>query len=156
LGGGFTSRLTDEIRVNRSLTYGIGASFDRKRFGGDFSVSTFTKIETTRALLDAVRDVLRKTATQGFTAAELKKVQGYLAGLFAIRVQTPQALAAQLADIAFFGLPDDYLQTVPAETARGDVGGHQPYREDLFCPRYDVGSAGRAAGEDQNTVEWTG
>lgn len=111
LGGGFTSRLTDEIRVNKSLTYGIGASFDRKRFGGDFSVSTFTKIETTRALLDAVRDVLRKTATQGFTAAELKKVQGYLTGLFAIRVQIPQALTAQLADIAFYGLPDDYLQT---------------------------------------------
>jgi zinc protease len=111
LGGGFTSRLTDEIRVNRSLTYGIGASFDRKKVGGDFTVSTFTKIETTRALLDATRGVLKKAATQGFTSSELTKVKGYLSGLFAIRVQTPQALAAQLGDMAFFGLPDDYLQT---------------------------------------------
>lgn len=111
LGGGFTSRLTQEIRVNRSLTYGIGSSFDPKLHGGDFSVSTFTKIETTRALLDATNAVLRRTATQGFTAAELNKFKGYLSGLFAIQVQTPDALAAQLADVAFFGLPHDYLQT---------------------------------------------
>lgn len=111
LGGGFTSRLTEEIRVNRSLTYGIGGSFDLQLWGGDFSVSTFTKIETTRALIDATHAVLRRTAEKGFTPAELKKVKGYLSGLFAIHVQTPEALAGELAEIAFYGLPDDYLQT---------------------------------------------
>src|SRR5207253_1059015 len=86
LGGGFTSRLEDEIRVNRSLTYGIGCRFGTQKKGGDFDVSTFTKIETTRALVDATSGVLKKTAGQGFTPAEIKKVQGYLAGLYAIRV----------------------------------------------------------------------
>jgi zinc protease len=111
LGGGFTSRLTEEIRINRSLTYEIGSDFDLQLRGGDFSVSTFTKIETTRALIDATNAVLRRTAEKGFTAAELKKVKGYLSGLFAIHVQTPEALAGELADVAFYGLPDDYLQT---------------------------------------------
>jgi zinc protease len=111
LGGGFTSRLTEAIRINRSLTYSVGTEFDAKARGGDFTLSTFTKIETTRALIDATRAVLKRAAAQGFTPAELQKVKGYLAGMFAIRVQTPEALAAQLADIAFYGLPDDYLQT---------------------------------------------
>ncbi len=111
LGGGFTSRLTEEIRVKRSLTYGIGSSFDLRLWGGNFNVSTFTKIETTRALIDATNAVLRRTAEKGFTAAELKKVQGYLSGLFAIHVQTPEALAGELTDVALYGLPNDYLQT---------------------------------------------
>lgn len=111
LGGGFTSRLTDEIRVNRSLTYGIDSSFAMQLHGGTFGVSTFTKVASTGAMVDAVEALLRDTARKGFTEAELQKVKGYLAGLFAIRLQTPDELASQLADVAFYHLPDDYLDT---------------------------------------------
>ncbi len=111
LGGGFTSRLVDEIRVNRSLTYTIGSRFAGVRHGGMFTVSTFTKIETTRALVDAVKSVLRRAAQQGFTDAEVRKFKQYLVGDFAISMQTPEALAAQLAEMAFYNLPDNYLQT---------------------------------------------
>jgi zinc protease len=111
LGGGFTSRLVEEVRVNKSLTYGIGSSFDTEKAGGLFEVSTFTKIETTRALLDTVRTVLAKAARNGITQAEFKKARGYLAGQFAVHVETPEELAAELASAAFYGLPDDYLQT---------------------------------------------
>jgi zinc protease len=111
LGGGFTSRLTDEIRVNRSLTYGIDSGFVPRLRGGTFGISSFSKVETTRALLDATRDVLAKTAAKGFTPGELKKVKGYMTGLYAIRVQTPEALASQLEDMALYGLPNNYMQT---------------------------------------------
>jgi zinc protease len=111
LGGGFTSRLIDEVRVNRSLTYSIGSSFSELLSGGTFGVSTFTKIETTRALIDAATTVLKRAATEGLTAAELAKVKGYLAGMYAVSMQTPEALAGQLGEIAFYGLPADYLQT---------------------------------------------
>ena len=111
LGGGFTSRLIDEIRVNRSLTYGIDSSFAAQEAGGSFGVSTFTKIETTRALLDATETVLRKTAQQGVTPTELQKVKGFMVGMYAVQMQTPEALAGQLTDIEVFGLPKDYLQS---------------------------------------------
>jgi zinc protease len=111
LGGGFTSRLVDEIRVNRSLTYGISSTFDQELEGGTFGVSTFTKVETTRALITAVGEVLRKTAQNGFTPAELKKGKQYIAGIFAIKVQTPESIAGELADMTFYGLPNDYLET---------------------------------------------
>ena len=115
LGGGFTSRLVDEVRVNKSLTYGISSHFGTEAQGGDFIVSTFTKIETTKQLLDATRAVLKKTANEGFTAQELTKINGYLAGQFAIGLQTPQALAGQLANMAIYNLPSDYLQTYLAK-----------------------------------------
>ena len=115
LGGGFTSRLIDEIRVNRSLTYGISSSFGPHQFGGSFDVSTFTKIETTKALLDATTAVLQKTADKGFTDAELKKTKGFLTWQFAVQVQTPEALAGVLADVAFYNLPPDYLSTYLAK-----------------------------------------
>ena len=111
LGGGFTSRLTDEIRVNRSLTYGIGSNFAGLQSAGTFGVSTFTKIETTRELIDAVREVLTKTATKGFTQGELDKVKGFMAGMFAQGLQTPGAIAGQLSQIELYGLPQDYFAT---------------------------------------------
>ena len=112
LGGGFTSRLVDEIRVNQSLTYGIGSAFGMEALGGDFHVSTFTKLETTRKLIDLVEAVLKKTAYKGFTTGEVAKVKGrHPAGQYAIGLQTPQALAAQLAEMVFHRLPDDYPTT---------------------------------------------
>jgi zinc protease len=111
LGGGFTSRLVDEIRVNRSLTYGIGSRFRLQKHGGSLTISTFTRIETTRTLLDAVNGVLKRTAERGFTAEELQKVKSYLAGLFALGLQTPDALADILSDMALYNLPANYLQT---------------------------------------------
>lgn len=114
LGGGFTSRLVDEIRVNRGLTYGISSAFGEQLHGGSFGVSTFTKIETTRLLIDAVQAVLRRTARSGVTPAELTKVKNYMSGLYAIHVQTPEALAGELAAMAFYGLPDNYLESYPA------------------------------------------
>jgi zinc protease len=111
LGGGFTSRLIDEIRVNRSLTYSIGSGFSELLHGGQFGVSTFTKIETTRAIIDATQDVLKRTANQGVTAKELSKVKGYMAGQYAIAMQTPEAIAGQLAEMEFYKLPNNYLET---------------------------------------------
>ncbi len=111
LGGGFTSRLVDEIRVNKSLTYGISSAFPTQKAGGLFEVQTFTKLETTRALLDNVRIVMAKTAQGGVTPAEFQKARGYLAGQYAVHVQTPEALAGELAAMAFYSLPDDYLET---------------------------------------------
>ena len=134
LGGGFTSRLTDEIRVNRSLTYGIGSGFAEQLAGGSFVVSTFTKIETTRALLDAVRGVLQKAVAGGITPAELAKVKKYLAGTFAIQMQTPEAIAGELAEMAFYGLPNDYLQTYIAKLTAVSLADVNHIAKTYFAP----------------------
>ena len=93
------------------MLFRSGSSFPSEKAGGLFEVSTFTKIETTRKLLDTVKTVLALTAQKGITPAEYQKARGYLVGKFAVYMQTPEAMAAELASMTFYGLPDDYLET---------------------------------------------
>jgi len=109
-GAGFTSRLVDELRVKRSLTYGARSSFSASLYGGAYSITTFTKNETTNETMDVVLDEIRKYRTIGATAEELKKGQNYIAGIFARGLQSPEALAARLTDIELYGFPKDHLQ----------------------------------------------
>jgi predicted Zn-dependent peptidase len=110
-GAGFTSRLVDELRVKRSLTYGARSSFSSSMWGGNFSISTFTKNQTIKETMDVVLDELKKYREKGATGEELKKGQNYLAGSFARSLQTPGALAAKLSDIELYGFPQNHLET---------------------------------------------
>src|SRR5205085_10980389 len=59
LGGGFTSRLVNEIRVTQGLTYGIGSRFTMYRKTGTFGVVTFTRNETLRKCIDETLRVIK-------------------------------------------------------------------------------------------------
>ena len=109
LGGGFTSRLVREVRVKRGLSYGVGSSFDTLRTGGLFSISSFTKVETTEQLLTVIQREAERMRDRGPTLAEVEKARRYLAGLFPLRTETNESLAGVLADMALYGLGDDWL-----------------------------------------------
>ncbi|HMK72833.1 MAG TPA: pitrilysin family protein [Myxococcaceae bacterium] len=109
LGGGFTSRLVRAVRVRRGLSYGVGSSFEAMRVGGAFHVSSFTKVETTRALLDVTLAEVARMRERGPTGAELEKAQEYLAGLFPLRVETNEAVASALADTWLYRLGEDWV-----------------------------------------------
>lgn len=110
-GGGFTSRLNDELRVKRSLTYGAGSGFAANLAGGTYSISTFTKNETVKEMVEAILAELKKFREKGATQEEWKKAQNYMAGNFARSLQTPEALASRMTDIELYGFPKDYLET---------------------------------------------
>lgn len=114
LGGGFTSRLIDEIRVNQGLTYSISSRFDMYRNAGIFRISTFTKNETIRKIVDETLAVLAKLQTEGPSPEEVAKARRYITGQFPLGLQAPDALAAQIANVEFFELPSDYLETFTA------------------------------------------
>jgi len=109
LGGGFTSRLVDEIRVNRGLSYGASSYFDPSRVTGSFQVSTFTKTESTREIVSVALAEVRKMRAKGPRPAELEKAKTYLCGLYPLRLETNESLAGAVADIRVNGLGDDYL-----------------------------------------------
>jgi zinc protease len=126
LGGGFTSRLIEELRIKRSLTYSAWSTFAARLTGGDFEVGTFTKSPTTAEALDLALSVTGTFREQQPSEAELSKAKTYLRGQFPLRLERPDALAAQLAQIEWYGLPQDELATyrsrvaavTPAEVAR--------------------------------------
>ena len=109
LGGGFTSRLVREVRVKRGLSYGVGSSFETMRAGGSFSVSSFTKVKTTKLLLDVILGEVARMRERGPTKAELEKAQEYLAGLFPLRVETNEAVASAIADLWLYSLGEDWV-----------------------------------------------
>ncbi|MGO9064308.1 MAG: M16 family metallopeptidase [Myxococcaceae bacterium] len=111
LGGGFTSRLVREVRIKRGLSYGVGSSFETLRSAGSFSVSSFTKVKTTRALLDVTLGEVERMRQRGPSPAEVSKAQEYLAGLFPLRVETNEAVASAIADLWVYSLGADWVDS---------------------------------------------
>jgi zinc protease len=109
LGEGFTSRLVNEIRVNRGLSYGVGSHFDTLRAGGTFSISTFTKTSSTQEILEVALAETEKVRKRGITPAELLRAKTYLAGLFPLRLETNEALAGARAEIVLYELGEDWV-----------------------------------------------
>jgi len=111
LGGGFGSRLIEELRVKRSLTYGASSFFSARRAPGDFRAGTFTKVETAAEALALTLDLLRQFAGEGPTAEELARAQSVLAGHYPLQLETAGALAGRLAEVQAYGLPRSDIET---------------------------------------------
>jgi zinc protease len=111
LGGGFTSRLVNAIRVEQGLTYSIGSSFRMYRDSGTFNISTFTRNETLRRCIDEALKVVRKLIDEGPSEEELAKAKRYLTGQYPLGLQAPDALAQHLLDIEFFGLDPHTIES---------------------------------------------
>lgn len=128
LGGGFTSRLMEAIRVNRGLSYGVRSRFATSGSGGIFFISTFTKVETTAEIVEVALEETARFCEGGPSAEELERMQSYLCGLFPLSLETHDQLAEKLADLALFDLPDtevsafrEKIRAVTGDACR-DVG----------------------------------
>jgi zinc protease len=107
LGGGFTSRLMEAIRVNRGLSYGVRSRFATSAAGGIFFVSTFTKVETTAEIVEVALEEASRFCAEGPTEEELARTRSYLCGLFPLSLETHDQVAEKLADLALYDLGDD-------------------------------------------------
>ena len=108
LGGVFSSRLMTEVRVNRGLTYTIFSRFAPLKDGGVFTITTFTKTETTGDALSVIIEQMDRLVSGGVREEELAKVKSYLNGQFPLSLETPEAIANLLLEVEFYGLPQDY------------------------------------------------
>jgi len=111
LGGGFTSRLMDEIRVNRGLSYGARSTMTHLKRGGFFGVITYTKNKTLRETIDVALDQLKRLRTEKMTDAELTNSKKYMTGLFPFDLETNNDLANWLLEISSYRLPPDFVDT---------------------------------------------
>lgn len=111
LGGGFTSRLVEEIRVNRSLSYGARSTFFSYAQPGPFLITTFTKNETVGETLTVALETVKTFKEKGMQDAEFGKARAYSAGQFAQTIQEPEGLAGWLARMNLYALPADFVTT---------------------------------------------
>jgi zinc protease len=110
LGGTFTSRLNLSLREKHGFTYGVRSGFAWRRAPGPFVIQTAVGTDVTvRAIEEASREIERMLR-DGATHDEVAAARNYLAGIFPLELQTTEHLAAKLADIAIYDLPDDYFE----------------------------------------------
>jgi zinc protease len=133
LGNGFTSWLVDEIRVKRGLTYSIRSSIQPGRRSGSYVVSTFSKNATVAETVRRSIDLMSRMRADGPGEADLDKGRNYVAGLYPLRIESPDALAAEILDVEFYGLGPDYIngyqgriRGVGIEAARAAATRHVP------------------------------
>lgn len=109
LGGGFTSRLLEALRVERSLVYTVSFQSLQQGRAGVARVVTATKTPTTRQAIAVTIAEIARFKTEGPSEDELGRVKSYLSGSIARSLQSPADIAQSLASAAFYGLPPDYL-----------------------------------------------
>ena len=120
-GGGFVSRLMTEVREKRGLTYGAYSYFTPGLHAGAFTVGLQTRPDQAAQAVQVAREVVRKFVAEGPTEAELKAAKDNLIGGFALRIDSNRKLLDNVATIAAYGLPLDYLDTWTQQVARVTV-----------------------------------
>jgi zinc protease len=108
-GGGFSSRLTNEVREKRGLTYGISTGFSDFQGGGVVLGQVATKQESMDLSLSVTRAVLANYAAHGPTAQELADAKTYLTGSYPLAFSSNAGIVAQLNAFQRAGLPIEYV-----------------------------------------------
>ena len=117
-GGSFNSRLNDTIRVKKGLTYGAFGNYTAQALSGDFTISTFTKTNSTAETVKVALDEIRRLQAEEPTEKELDNSKSYFAGSFVRTRETPQQVARDLWLIESQNLGADYLERLLAKIAQ--------------------------------------
>jgi zinc protease len=107
-GGGFASRLMQEIRVKRGLVYGVYSSLTTLRRTGVIYGSLATKNETAGEALGLVKAEFDRMRSQGPAAAELADAKAYLTGAWPLAFDSNASIASQLLSFRLDDLPPNY------------------------------------------------
>jgi zinc protease len=120
-GGGFASRLQQEVREKRGLSYGAYSYFAPGLHAGAFTVGLQTRPDQAAQAVQVSRDVLARFVAEGPTEAELKAAKDNLIGGFALRIDSNRKLLDNIANMAWNHLPLDYLDTWAQQVQRVTV-----------------------------------
>jgi predicted Zn-dependent peptidase len=119
LGGGFTSRLTQEVRSNRGLAYHAGSRFDIGRiFPGMFTAETETKSASTGKAIALMQEIIAGMTTAPVTAEELSLARESIINSFIFGFTRADSIVTQQARLEFFGYPQGYLENFRDNIAR--------------------------------------
>lgn len=110
-GGGFVSRLTNEVREKRGLSYSVYSYFSPGLHAGAFTLGLQTRPDQADQALQVAREVLARFVADGPTEDELKAAKANLIGGFPLRLDSNRKLLENVTNIAWNNLPLNYLDT---------------------------------------------
>ena len=104
-GGGFGSRMMEEIRVKRGLTYGVYASLRRTKSVSYLSGYLQTKLSTQDEAKNLIQEVVDTFVKEGITAKELEDTKKFLLGSEPLRTETLSQRLHRAYNDYYYGRP---------------------------------------------------
>jgi zinc protease len=150
LGGGYSSRMNQEIRIKRGLSYGAGSSIAWRWDGGNFSTRCQTKTVSAAEVAELTLTEINRLINEDAPDAELTPRKNVLNGDFGREFETNSGISGQIQDLLTFGRPmsdlNEYMKGNEKVTAQqvkdfalfnlkgGDiiiVGDYNDFKDDL-------------------------
>ncbi|MGB8165913.1 MAG: pitrilysin family protein [Chthoniobacteraceae bacterium] len=145
LGGGYSSRLNEEIRLKRGLSYGVRSTLEALRAGGLFTARCQTKNESATEVVTLMRTELQRLGTEPVSEDYLATRKAVLTGDFARELETNSGYVERLADFALHGLSLDQLPLYPEQIRAVTPDAVRAFAEKHLVPgSLSVVVAGRA------------
>lgn len=115
-GGGFSSRLFNDIRTKRGLAYGVGGGIGTN-FGhpGVLQISIGTKSQSTIESIQATDENISGLSTNPVTDDEVQKAKDAILNAFIFRLDSPDKILAERMTYEFYDYPADWLDKYQAE-----------------------------------------
>ena len=135
LGGGYSARLNQEIRIKRGLSYGVSSGFAARQAPGPIIALAQTKNESAVQVVDLMNQEFAKMIGTEVPAAELGARQANLIGSFGRYVETASGLAGQLATLAAFDIPLAKLNSYVADVAAVTPASAKEVAAKLYDPK---------------------
>jgi zinc protease len=115
-GGGFSSRLFNDIRTKRGLAYGVGGGIGAN-FGhpGILQISMGTKSQTTIEAIHAVDENIQNLTQDPITDDEIRRAKDAILNAFIFRLDSPDKILGERMTYEYYGYPPDWLDKYEAE-----------------------------------------
>ncbi len=109
-GGGFASKLMEEVREKRGLAYSVYTYVYPYQHASIFSGGVATRNDAMGQSLDVIRDELKKMADNGPSQEDLDNAKNYLIGSYPLRFDTNSKIATQLLGLKMDGFGPEYVE----------------------------------------------
>ncbi|MDX5983912.1 M16 family metallopeptidase [Sphingomonas echinoides] len=134
LGGGFSSRLNQEIRIKRGLAYGAGSSLQVGRAPGAITARTSTKNPSAPETVSIILAEMKRLGAEPVTAAELETRKAVLVGNFGRATETTGGIAGTIGSYTVQGVPLSELGHYTQRVAAVDPAAVQAAAAKLLDP----------------------
>jgi zinc protease len=118
-GGGFSSRLFNDIRTKRGLAYSVGGGIGTN-FGhpGILQVAIGTKSQTTIEAIQAADEDINNLSKQPITDEEIQHAKDAILNAFVFRLDSPDKILAERMTYEYYGYPPDWLDKYQEEVKK--------------------------------------
>jgi len=112
-GGGFGSRLMQNVREQKGLAYDIHSFFEANKYDGYFEVGVQTKNESANTAIEEILKEIERIRDTMVSETDLADAKSFFIGSLPLRLETGQRIASFLVAVEFYGLGMDYIDKYP-------------------------------------------